>query len=141
VISTAIASGEIMPLAQPLPALLVVDDTPSIQQLLTHLLRDVVPCEVVAVTNAAAALAQLARRPVPLVVTDYHLPDLRGDALAAAVKAQSPATKVVIISADIELSDADSLPNVDALLIKPFPVRDLASTVQALLAGAEPSLG
>lgn len=126
-----------MTLAQPLPALLVVDDTPSIQQLLTHLLRDVSQCEVVAVTNAAAALALLARRPVPLVVTDYHLPDLRGDALAAAIKAQSPATKVVIISADIELTDTANWPHVDALLIKPFPVRDLAATVQGLLAGAE----
>jgi DNA-binding NtrC family response regulator len=123
--------------AQSLPAVLVVDDTPSIQQLLMHTLRELVPYEIVTVANASAALAVLAARPVPLLITDYHLSDMRGDALAAAVKAASPATKVMMISADIALDGNAQWPNVDCYLIKPFPLRQLAAAVGALLPGSE----
>jgi two-component system, response regulator, stage 0 sporulation protein F len=122
---------------QPLPAVLVVDDTPSIRELLIHTLRDLVPYEVVAVTHAAGALAVLAARPVPLVITDYHLPDMRGDALVAAIKAASPATKVVLITADVELDGMQDWPDVDRCLTKPFPIRELVAAVSILLPGNE----
>lgn len=125
-----------MPIAQPHPALLVVDDTPSIQQLLIHLLHDVAPYDVVAVSDAAAAVEVLSARQVPLVIADYHLPDMRGDALAAVVKAQSPDTKVLLITADITLDGIEAWPDVDACLIKPFPMRDLVALVRDLLATA-----
>jgi CheY-like chemotaxis protein len=124
-----------MPPDQPPPALLVVDDTSSIRQLLTHLLHDVTPWEVIAVPDAAAALAVLATRPVPLVIADYHLPDMIGDALAAAIKAQSPATKVVIITADIAIGDTSQWQNVDVCLMKPFPLPELVTVVGKLLPG------
>lgn len=120
--------------AQP-PALLVVDDTPSIRQLLTHLLRDMTPHEVVVVADADSALQVLAARPVPLVIADYHLPDTSGDALALAVKARSPDTRVVIITADIEVESATQWPGVDRCLIKPFALRELRALVRTLLPG------
>lgn len=119
--------------AQPLPAVLVVDDTPSIRQLLIHTLHDHVPCEIVAVNDAIVALAVLAARPVPLVITDYHLSDMRGDELAAVVKATSPTTKVLLITADVEVDGGGAWPNVDHCLIKPFPLRDLLVAVSTLL--------
>jgi len=88
---------------QPLPAVLVVDDTPSIRELLIHTLQNLVPYEVIAVTDATAAFAVLAARPVPLLITDYHLTDMRGDELAAMVKATSPTTRGLLITADVEL--------------------------------------
>jgi CheY-like chemotaxis protein len=112
---------------------LVVDDTPSIQQLLIHTLHDLVPYEIVAVADASAALAVLAARPVPLMITDYHLSDMRGDALAAAAKAASPTTKVVMISADIALDADADWPGVDCYLVKPFPLRELIAAVGTLL--------
>src|SRR6266540_137026 len=108
---------------QPVPALLVVDDTPSIRELLIHTLRSLVPYEVIAVTDAPAALAVLSARPVPLLITDYHLSDMRGDALAAAVKSASPATKVMMITADVELDAEAGWADVDQCLITPFPMR------------------
>jgi CheY-like chemotaxis protein len=118
---------------QPPPALLLVDDTPSIRQLLIHLLHDVTPWEVVAVPDAAAALAVLDARAVPLVIADYHLPDMSGDALAATIKAQSPDTKIVIITADIAIEGIEQWPGVDVYLIKPFPLHDLLTAVETLL--------
>jgi CheY-like chemotaxis protein len=108
--------------SQLLPALLVVDDTPSLPKLLIHTLRSLVPYEVIAVPDATAAFAVLAAWPVPLLITDYHLSDMRSDELAAAAKATSPLTKVMLITADV-----------DRFLIKPFPMRDLVAAVSALL--------
>jgi DNA-binding NtrC family response regulator len=126
--------------AQPLPAVLVVDDTLSIRQLLIHTLHDHVPWEIVAVNDATAALAVLAVRPVPLAITDYHLSDMRGDVLAAAIKAASPMTKIVMITADITMDDMDLWPSVDRCLIKPFPLRDLLVAVSTLLSSNERAL-
>jgi two-component system response regulator (stage 0 sporulation protein F) len=122
---------------QPFPLVLVVDDTPSIRELLIHALHDLVPYAIVAVIDAAAALAVLAARPVPLLITDYHLSDMRGDELAAAVKATSLTTKVLMITADVELDGGDAWPNVDRCLIKPFPLRDLVAAVSTLLPSNE----
>jgi len=72
-------------------------------------------------------------RPVPLLITDDHLTDMRGDALAAAVKAASPTTRVLLITADVALDGGDAWPNVDRCLIKPFPLRDLVAAVSTLL--------
>jgi DNA-binding response OmpR family regulator len=110
-----------------------VDDTPSIRELLIHTLRSLVPYEVIAVTDATAALAVLGARPVPLVITDYHLSDMRGDELASAVKAASPATSVLMITAHVELDAEAGWASVDRCLIKPFPMRDLLAAVSTLL--------
>jgi CheY-like chemotaxis protein len=44
--------------SQPSPALLVVDDTMSIRELLMHTLRSLVPYEIIAVTDATAVLSE-----------------------------------------------------------------------------------
>src|SRR5215213_9737832 len=115
----------------------VVDDTPSIRELLIHTLLNLVPYEIVTVSDATAALAVLAARPVPLVITDYHLTDMRGDELAATVKATSPTTKVLLITADVELDAQAGWANVDRYLIKPFPLRELVAAVSTLLPSNE----
>ena len=119
--------------SQPVPALLVVDDTASIRELLIHTLRSLVPYEIIAVTDATAALAVLHARPVPLLITDYHLADMRGDELAAAAKATSPMTRVLMLTADVELDAEAGWASVDHCLIKPFPMRDLVAAVSILL--------
>ena len=123
--------------SQPVPALLVVDDTMRIPELLIHTLRSLVPDEIIAVSDATAALAVLSARPVPLLITDYHLADMRGDELAAAAKAASPATSVLMITADVELDAQAGWASVDHCLIKPFPMRDLVAAVSTLLPSNE----
>jgi len=60
---------------------------------------------------------------------------MRGDELAAAAKAASPATSVLMITADVELDAEAGWTNVDHCLIKPFPMRDLIAAVSTLLPG------
>jgi CheY-like chemotaxis protein len=124
--------------SQPVPALLVVDDTPSIRELVIHTLRSLATYEIIAVTDATAALAVLAARPVPLVIADYHLSDMRGDELAAPAKATWPATSVLMITADVELDAEAGWVDVDHCLIKPFLIRDLIAAVSTLLPSTVP---
>ena len=124
--------------SQPFSALLIVNDTPSIPELLIHTQRSLVPYEVSAVTNATAALAVLAARPIPLLIIDEHLSDMRGDELAAAAKATSPATSVLMITADVELDAEAGWGSVDRCLIKPFTIRDLVAAVSILLPSTAP---
>jgi hypothetical protein len=56
-------------------------------------------------------------RPIPLVIPDYHLSDMRGDASAT--------TKIMMITADVELDTQAGWASVDQCLIKPYPIRDL----------------
>jgi response regulator RpfG family c-di-GMP phosphodiesterase len=62
----------------------------------------------------------LAARPILLLITDYHLTDMCGDELASAVKAASPATRVLLITADVELDAQAGWEHVDHCLIKPL---------------------
>jgi DNA-binding response OmpR family regulator len=80
----------------------------------------------------------LAARPIPLLIIDEHLSDMRGDELAAAAKGTSPATSVLMITADVELDAEASWANVDRCLIKPFPIRDLLAAVSTLLPSTAP---
>jgi DNA-binding response OmpR family regulator len=66
-------------------------------------------------------------------MSDYHLSDMRGDELAAVAKAASPATSVLMITADVELDAEAGWASVDRCLIEPFPMRDLVAAVSTLL--------
>jgi hypothetical protein len=50
------------------------------------------------------------------------------------VKSRSPDSKVVLITADIDIEGMQLGADVDVCLIKPFPLRDLATVVRDLLA-------
>ena len=76
-------------------------------------------------------------RTILLVITDYHLSDMHGDELASAIKAASPATSVLMITADVELDAEAGWVNVDRCLIKPFPLRELVAAVSTLLPSNE----
>jgi DNA-binding response OmpR family regulator len=58
---------------------------------------------------------------------------MRGDELASAIKAASPTTKVLMITADVELDAEAGWASVDHCLIKPFPMRDLVAAVSTML--------
>ena len=70
------------------PAIIVVDDEPEIVLILRRLIQDmVIAYDIIAAQSGTEALAQLARRPVPLLITDYRMPGMNGLELAKAVRA------------------------------------------------------
>jgi DNA-binding NtrC family response regulator len=119
------------------PAVVVVDDDPSLVGLLDRVLRTaVIKYETVALTNAADALAQCAARPVPLMITDLKMPGMNGLQLIAQVRARSPQTRVLLMTAYATpvLAQLARKGYIDYYLPKPFRLADLEQLVSAALA-------
>jgi len=118
------------------PTIILVDDEPAVLAILHRIMHDLArDYDVIPVPDGAAALIQIAQRPVALVITDYQMPDMDGVALTTAIKAQAPSCPVVLITAhpspDIRQRARDA--GADFYLPKPFPFDRLEAVVQAAL--------
>ena len=119
------------------PAILVVDDDPEILNLLWTIINSMATgYTILTCTHGDMALEQAMQQPTPLLITDYHLPGMNGLQLTAALKARAPATRVVLISANItpDMERRARERDVDYLVRKPFHVDPLIQIVLAALA-------
>jgi CheY-like chemotaxis protein len=125
--------GETMFSPPPLPpAIVLVDDEAFVRAALSRILGDIAEgYDLLAVEDGQAALATITARSVRLLLTDYHMPGMNGVDLAQAVKAISPTTTVVLLTADP--SAAQVAVGVDDILIKPFRIAELRRIVRATL--------
>jgi CheY-like chemotaxis protein len=66
-----------------------------------------------------------------MVFTDYCMPDMKGDQLAAAIKKRSPKQPVVMITAFPEKLTCSDCPlgGIDSFICKPFEVETLRSAI------------
>jgi two-component system OmpR family response regulator len=113
---------------------LVVDDDPTIRQLLRWALED----EGIAVETAAdgwQALSYIARRRPALVVLDMGLPGADGYQVADSLRAaHGPNVPIVVITADGRAATKAAGVGAFAYFHKPFELGDLVATVQRGLA-------
>jgi len=121
--------------------ILVVDDEPSVlvslQMLLTHL------GHVVQTTDSGmAALEQLTKETFDLVLTDYFMPDMRGDELARHLKRRYPSLRIIMISAYADVVKADCLDRglVDYVLSKPFDIPQLKEAMNQAMSPRPPTV-
>jgi two-component system, NtrC family, response regulator PilR len=114
--------------------ILVVDDESSMRELLEIMLRKE-GYTVTAAGSRSAAAAALAAGPVDLVVTDIRLPDGDGIEILRQVKASSPGTAVVVMTAFGSTETAVVAMKLGAhdYLIKPFDVEELKLVVRNAL--------
>jgi CheY-like chemotaxis protein len=110
--------------------ILVVDDEPfvcdAVKMMLTfdgH--------EVETAGNGKEALAMFEDGKYDLVITDFSMPNMKGDELAAAIKAKSPKQPVVMITAYAEMLQASGNPltGVDFVISKPFLLENLREAI------------
>jgi two-component system, response regulator, stage 0 sporulation protein F len=121
--------------SRPAPAVLLVDDDPTILRLVTRALRGCIGgYELVAVADGEQALPYLVQRAIPLIITDNNMPGISGLQLADIVKARHPETCVILVSADT-ISPLERQ-RVDYYLCKPFPIQQLQAIVRDVLANA-----
>jgi two-component system response regulator PilR (NtrC family) len=111
--------------------ILVVDDEPSMRELLSIMLQKE-GHEVILAEGRAAAAVALARGPVDLVVTDLKLPDGDGMEILRHVKAASPETIVIVMTAYGSTETAVAALKLGAhdYLMKPFEVDELRIVVR-----------
>jgi two-component system response regulator AtoC len=77
--------------------------------------------------SGAEALALFEPGKFDMIFTDYFMPEMRGDQLAAAIKKRSPKQAVVMITAFPEKLTCSECPlgGVDSFICKPFDLETL----------------
>lgn len=115
---------------QPKKHILVVDDEPLVQQTVQFLLQDD-GYVVDGAKNGAEALAMFAPGKFAMIFTDYLMPEMKGDQLAAAIKARAPQQPVVMLTAFPEKIQCSERPGggVDSIICKPFEADALRSVI------------
>jgi CheY-like chemotaxis protein len=110
--------------------ILVVDDEPFVCDAVKMMLA-FDGHSVETANSAAEALALFEKEEFDLVITDFAMPTMKGDALAAEIKARKPKMPVVMITAYAEMlqSNSQNLPGVDCLISKPFLLENLRAAI------------
>jgi CheY-like chemotaxis protein len=117
--------------------ILVVDDEPMFRQSMKMLLEHD-GHKVFAVDSGEAALEKLAKRKFDLIITDFSMPGMHGDQLVCRIRKIKATQPIILVTAFVEeyrvFGEASG--RVDALLLKPFSVKELHEAIeQALNAG------
>jgi DNA-binding NtrC family response regulator len=116
------------------PRLLIVDDESSIRDMLAIFFHKK-GFEVVTASSFAEGTAGAARSNPDLILSDIKMPDGNGLDLLRKVKADSPKTPVIMITAHTSTSDAIEAMKAGAVdyIAKPFNVEELAMIVDRAL--------
>jgi CheY-like chemotaxis protein len=111
--------------------ILLADDQREVRETI-KLLLDLDEHIVTEAGNGVEALNLFAPGRFDLVITDYAMPQMRGDELAGSIKRLAPAQPILMITGSAEkfFGIEDS---VDALLNKPFNFEELREAVNRLL--------
>ena len=122
--------------AEPLPAglrFLVVDDEQRVRDMVGDFLRRE-GSTVETATNGRDALEKFHRDKFDLVITDRGMPEMNGDALAAAIKEAAPNTPIIMLTGfgEMMISAGEKPAGVDRILGKPVTPAALRQAVTAL---------
>ena len=113
---------------------LVVDDNAANRDLASEVLSGL-GAEVTLACDGSEALALLAVIPMDIVLIDLHLPDMDGFGVLAGLRA-APGPNRDIPALAFTAADADNsgVAGFDGLVAKPFAIRAMATTINAVLA-------
>lgn len=116
---------------------LIVDDEPSIRQLIATLLT-LEGFEVATAPDGRAALGQVQANPPDLVISDVRMPFMTGYELLVALRANPALTKIPFIlltsSTDDDPATEKIVAMADACLTKPFTRNLLLGTLRRVAA-------
>ena len=111
--------------------ILLVDDQQPVRQAIS-LLLSLDNHTIVEATDGAEALDLFRQDRFDIVITDFEMPNMRGNELATRIKQLSPTQPIIMITAYAERLNDFSSP-VNAILDKPFRLEDLRLTMAKLL--------
>jgi CheY-like chemotaxis protein len=117
--------------------ILVVDDEPAVGDAIKMMLK-FDGHAVQTASGSKEALSLLEPGKFDLIITDYSMPGMKGDELAAVIKQRLPHQPIIMISAYAEMlkSSGNPLPGVDFILSKPFFMAELREAMARVLPGS-----
>ena len=110
--------------------ILLVDDDVTGIAVRAALLRSV-GYEVLMSARGRTGVEQLRREAVDLVVLDFHLPDMNGDAVLAEMKAIKPEVPVILLTGVLGVEESTAA-QADRLMEKGHSTRLLLAAIQEL---------
>jgi CheY-like chemotaxis protein len=110
--------------------ILVVDDEPSVREVLSAMLSDD-SHEVETASDGREGFEKFRHGTWDLVMTDRAMPQMNGDQLAIAIKQLNPEMPVVLVTgfADVMQDVGDNPPAIDAVVRKPFNRNSLRAAI------------
>jgi len=113
-----------------------VDDEPLVRYTVQILLQD----DGYVVDEAESgfeALALFEPGKFDMIFTDYFMPEMKGDQLAAAIKSRCPKQPIVLITAFLEKLQSSDCPlgGVDSIICKPFELETLRTAISRFAPG------
>jgi CheY-like chemotaxis protein len=116
--------------------ILVVDDEPFVCDAVKMMLA-FDGHQVDTANSGKEALTAFENGKFDIVITDFSMPDMKGDELAAAIKSRAPNQPVVMITAYAEMLQASGNPlsGVDFVISKPFLLENLREAIAKVLRG------
>jgi|SRR5436190_22689988 len=120
----------------PSKKILVVDDEPfvcdAVKMMLVFDGHDVQTAN-----SGKEALELVNKEKFDLIITDFAMPQMKGDELATLIKARTPGQPVIMITAYAEMlqSSGNPLAGVDEIISKPFLLDDLREALAKVVAG------
>jgi len=110
---------------------LIVDDEPGVRQA-CRLMLSLDEHTVVEAKNGIEALDLFTKGRFDLVMTDFKMPGMNGNELAARIKGLAPSVPILMISAFVKEAGGSHSP-VDATLSKPFSLLELRQAIAQLV--------
>lgn len=113
------------------PLILIIDDDPNLRKTLADILC-LKGYATVAAADGMAGLALLPDNPVSLALVDIGLPDISGVEVLQRIKADYPATEVIILTGKASLDSAIEAANRGAFsyLTKPCDIEQLLLSIR-----------
>jgi two-component system chemotaxis response regulator CheY len=116
---------------------LIVDDSPSMRQLISFALRRMSGVEIVEASDGLDALKKLPDETFDLIITDINMPKMDGLKLVTMVKGNPNYSKipVIIITTDGAVEDREKglALGAEAYIAKPIQTSNLLNTVKDIV--------
>ena len=117
--------------------LLVVEDSPTMRQLIAFTLRRLQGCRIVEAVDGVDALKKMATDRIDLVITDINMPMMDGLKLVSHLRGNPRTKSVPIVIVTTEGAEEDRRRGLalgaNAYIPKPIQPSDLLKTVTSLL--------
>jgi len=117
-------------------SVLVVDDDPNIVKTYTLVLESV-GYSVDTARNGVEALFKSKKVHHDLIIIDMNLPDMLGNQLAEQIKEEKPDIKIIMITGYSSYMYVLDELNIDEMLMKPIPPKDLVEIAKKTLTTKE----